>query len=53
MGAWVVDVETAKRIVAAWLQGRFAGGRHVARLEKIAEMEKTARPEEAVPRERK
>jgi ribose 5-phosphate isomerase B len=39
MGARIVGVEVAKACVRAFVEGEFAGGRHVARIEKIAKIE--------------
>lgn len=39
-GSRVVGSELAKMIVKEWLAAKFAGGRHVKRLEMIAEIEK-------------
>ena len=39
MGARVVGIELAKMIVDEWLDTTFEGGRHVGRIEKIAEYE--------------
>lgn len=35
MGARIIDVETAKKITSAFLDGEFQGGRHMIRIEKI------------------
>jgi ribose 5-phosphate isomerase B len=43
MGARLVSEETAKAIVDAWLGAEFQGGRHVRRLEKMAEQEEEER----------
>jgi ribose 5-phosphate isomerase B len=40
LGERVLQPEVACNIVDAWLQARFAGGRHARRLEKIRELEK-------------
>jgi ribose 5-phosphate isomerase B len=40
LGERVLQPEMACSIVDAWLQARFAGGRHARRLEKIVELEK-------------
>ena len=40
LGERVLKPEVACDIVDAWLQARFAGGRHTRRLEKIRELEK-------------
>ena len=40
LGERVLQPEVACSIVDAWLQARFAGGRHARRLEKIGELEK-------------
>lgn len=41
LGGRVVDVESAKKIVKAWLTSEFTGeARHIRRLDKIEEMEK-------------
>ena len=34
------DAERASKIVAAWLDAKFEGGRHERRLEKILEIER-------------
>lgn len=39
MGARIVGTDVARACVRAFLDGRFAGGRHVARIEKIARIE--------------
>lgn len=39
LGARVVGVELAKMIVDVWLKTEFEGGRHAARIEKIAQYE--------------
>ena len=39
MGARIVGTEIAKACVRAFLDGEFSGGRHVARIEKIARIE--------------
>lgn len=39
MGGRITDPETAKTLVAAWLDGVYAGGRHQNRLDKIAKIE--------------
>jgi ribose 5-phosphate isomerase B len=39
MGARIVGVEVAKACVRAFVDGEFAGGRHMARIEKIAKVE--------------
>lgn len=46
VGARVVDSDQACAIVREWLEGRFSGGRHQRRIEKIAELERStlARP---------
>jgi ribose 5-phosphate isomerase B len=43
MGARLVSDETAKAIVDAWLAAEFQGGRHVRRLEKMAQQEEEER----------
>jgi ribose 5-phosphate isomerase B len=40
LGARVVGVELAKMIVDVWLKTEFEGGRHAARIEKIARYER-------------
>ena len=40
LGSRVVGAELAKMIVDAWLSGEFEGGRHIKRLDMIAEIEK-------------
>ena len=39
LGARVVGIELAKMIVDVWLDARFEGGRHLERINKIAEYE--------------
>ena len=39
MGARIVGTEVARACVRAFLEGEFAGGRHVARVEKVARIE--------------
>jgi ribose 5-phosphate isomerase B len=39
MGARIIGTEVAKACLIAFLEGRFEGGRHVRRVEKIAELE--------------
>ena len=39
LGGRVIDVAAARAMVAAWLDTEFAGGRHQARLDKIAALE--------------
>ena len=39
MGARIVGIEVARACVRAFLEADFAGGRHVARIEKIARLE--------------
>lgn len=39
MGGRIIGVETAKAIVRTWLSTEFLGGRHLRRVEKIAEGE--------------
>jgi ribose 5-phosphate isomerase B len=39
LGGRVVDVPTAEKLVTAWLDATFEGGRHQARLDKITELE--------------
>ncbi|MEI8355017.1 MAG: ribose 5-phosphate isomerase B [Deltaproteobacteria bacterium] len=41
LGGRTLDRETAKGMVAVWLDATFEGGRHQGRLDKIAELEKT------------
>ena len=43
MGARLVSEETAKAIVDAWLGAEFQAGRHVRRLEKMAQQEEEER----------
>lgn len=38
-GARIIGIETAKEIVAAWLNAEFEGGRHKARVDMIMEIE--------------
>ena len=45
-GARVVGTELAKRIVDAWLNAEFEGGRHKERVDMITELEKNGRLEE-------
>jgi ribose 5-phosphate isomerase B len=40
LGGRVVDVPTAGRLVSAWLDATFEGGRHQGRLDKIAALER-------------
>ena len=40
LGGRVVDVPTAEKLVAAWLDATFEGGRHQARLDKITALER-------------
>ena len=40
LGGRVVDVPTAERLVTAWLDATFEGGRHQGRLDKIAALER-------------
>ena len=39
MGARIIGSEIARACVRAFLEGEFAGGRHVARIEKISRIE--------------
>lgn len=39
LGARVVGIELAKMIIDVWLDARFVGGRHLERINKIAEYE--------------
>ena len=39
LGAKLISPELAREILAAWLETKFAGGRHAKRVEKIAEIE--------------
>jgi ribose 5-phosphate isomerase B len=39
LGGRVLQTETAREMVSAWLETAFAGGRHQARLDKIAALE--------------
>ena len=41
LGARVVGIELAKMIIEIWLDTSFEGGRHAARVEKIADYENT------------
>jgi ribose 5-phosphate isomerase B len=43
MGGRVLTVETARRLVEAWLDARYEGGRHQRRLDKIARIEQDVR----------
>jgi ribose 5-phosphate isomerase B len=43
LGGRVIDAATARAMVAAWLDTEFAGGRHQARLDKIAALENELR----------
>ncbi|GFO70548.1 ribose 5-phosphate isomerase B [Geomonas limicola] len=43
LGGRVIDGATARAMVAAWLDTEFAAGRHQARLDKIAALEKDLR----------
>jgi ribose 5-phosphate isomerase B len=40
LGGRVVDVTTAKKLVTAWLDATFEGGRHQGRLDKITALER-------------
>ncbi len=40
VGARVVDADHAVAIVQEWLKGKFGGGRHQRRIDKIAELER-------------
>jgi ribose 5-phosphate isomerase B len=40
LGGRVLDADSARQCVAAWLDATFEGGRHQLRLDKIAELEK-------------
>jgi ribose 5-phosphate isomerase B len=40
LGAWVTPPEELPKIVRAWFNAKFAGGRHERRVEKIREIEK-------------
>jgi ribose 5-phosphate isomerase B len=40
LGGRVVDVPTAEKLVSAWLDATFEGGRHQGRLDKIAALER-------------
>jgi ribose 5-phosphate isomerase B len=40
LGARLLSAETAREIVALWLETKFAGGRHQRRLDKIAAIER-------------
>ncbi len=39
MGSWIIDIPQAIRVTEAWLFGKFSGGRHVARIEMLKEIE--------------
>ncbi len=41
LSGWSVDNETARKIVRAYLEGEFEGGRHARRVGKISSMEKS------------
>ncbi len=41
VGARVVDADHAVAIVAEWLKGKFGGGRHQRRIDKITEIERS------------
>jgi ribose 5-phosphate isomerase B len=43
LGGRVIDGSTARAMVSAWLDTEFAGGRHQARLDKIAALESDMR----------
>lgn len=43
LGARMISAETAREILAVWLETPFAGGRHQRRVDKIAEIEKRHR----------
>lgn len=40
MGGRILDESKALEIVATWLETKFAGGRHIRRIQKISEIEK-------------
>jgi ribose 5-phosphate isomerase B len=42
-GGWIVTPEKALEVATQWLEMRYAGGPHQARLDKIAEMDKFGR----------
>ncbi|MFQ5663023.1 MAG: ribose 5-phosphate isomerase B [Terriglobia bacterium] len=44
LGARLLTPETAREILAVWLETDFAGGRHQRRLDKIAAIERGGRP---------
>ncbi|HEV8537814.1 MAG TPA: ribose 5-phosphate isomerase B [Bacteroidota bacterium] len=46
LGGRILGVELAKAIVKVWLETNFGGGRHLKRVEKIAEIEKRAKTSE-------
>ena len=46
LGGRVVDAEEGKRIARLWLGTPFEGGRHIRRISKISEVEKS--PESAL-----
>jgi ribose 5-phosphate isomerase B len=41
LGGRVLGVDLAKEILSAYLNSTFQGGRHLRRIEKISEIEKT------------
>jgi ribose 5-phosphate isomerase B len=43
MGARIVAPELAEEILALWISTEFQGGRHIRRLEEIAEIEEAER----------
>ncbi|MGA3263044.1 MAG: ribose 5-phosphate isomerase B [Terracidiphilus sp.] len=43
LGSRVVGIELAKMIVDVWLKAEFEGGRHIARIEKIARYEQQSK----------
>jgi ribose 5-phosphate isomerase B len=40
VGARVVDADHAAAIVEEWLKGKFGGGRHQRRIDKITDLER-------------
>jgi len=41
MGAWLMDVKNAERVIEAWLFARYQGGKHQARIDAMTLMEKS------------
>src|SRR5687767_7662508 len=49
MGARIIGSQVARACLTAFLEGRFEGGRHVRRIEKIAELEVSERHADRAP----